>query len=420
MSRHNMSLITKLIAREVIDSRGQPTVEVGCGLASGAWGVAAVPAGASTGQHEAVELRDGDPARYGGRGVLKAVAAVQGEIAEQVRSKEWEQRALDDFLIKLDGTANKSRLGANAILGVSLAFARAQALAQQQELYQYTADLAGNREFRLPQPAFNIINGGRHADSGLDLQEFMIVPVGARSLREGVRLAAEVIAALRAGLAAKGYATSVGDEGGFAPKLSSNEEAFELIMAAVHQAGYSADAVKIAIDAAASEFYKDGNYTIRRNGVPATLSSGEMVDWYEQLATRYPLVSIEDGLAEDDWDGFALMQQRLGGRLMIVGDDLTVTNVARINQAIAGQAINAVLIKLNQIGTLTETLDAIALTKKQGWAPFISHRSGETTDTFIADLAVGLACPYIKAGSLARGERVCKYNRLMEIEERLL
>ena len=415
-----MSLITKLIAREVIDSRGQPTVEVGCGLASGAWGVAAVPAGASTGQHEAVELRDGDPARYGGRGVLKAVAAVQGEIAEQVRSKEWEQRALDDFLIKLDGTANKSRLGANAILGVSLAFARAQALAQQQELYQYTADLAGNREFRLPQPAFNIINGGRHADSGLDLQEFMIVPVGARSLREGVRLAAEVIAALRAGLAAKGYATSVGDEGGFAPKLSSNEEAFELIMAAVHQAGYSADAVKIAIDAAASEFYKDGNYTIRRNGVPATLSSGEMVDWYEQLATRYPLVSIEDGLAEDDWDGFALMQQRLGGRLMIVGDDLTVTNVARINQAIAGQAINAVLIKLNQIGTLTETLDAIALTKKQGWAPFISHRSGETTDTFIADLAVGLACPYIKAGSLARGERVCKYNRLMEIEERLL
>jgi enolase len=312
-----MSLITKLIAREVIDSRGQPTVEVGCGLASGAWGVAAVPAGASTGQHEAVELRDGDPARYGGRGVLKAVAAVQGEIAEQVRGKEWEQRALDDFLIKLDGTANKSRLGANAILGVSLAFARAQALARQQELYQYIANLAGNREFRLPQPAFNIINGGRHADSGLDLQEFMIVPAGAHSLCEGVRVAAEVIAALRAGLAAKGYATSVGDEGGFAPKLSSNEEAFELIMAAIHQAGYSADAVKIAIDAAASEFYKDGNYTIRRNGAPATLSSGEMIDWYEQMATRYPLVSIEDGLAEDDWDGFALMQQRLGGQLMI-------------------------------------------------------------------------------------------------------
>jgi enolase len=378
-----------------------------------------VPAGASTGQHEAVELRDGDPARYGGRGVLKAVAAVQGEIAEQVRGKEWEQRALDDFLIKLDGTANKSRLGANAILGVSLAFARAQALARQQELYQYIANLAGNREFRLPQPAFNIINGGRHADSGLDLQEFMIVPAGAHSLCEGVRVAAEVIAALRAGLAAKGYATSVGDEGGFAPKLSSNEEAFELIMAAIHQAGYSADAVKIAIDAAASEFYKDGNYTIRRNGAPATLSSGEMIDWYEQMATRYPLVSIEDGLAEDDWDGFALMQQRLGGQLMIVGDDLTVTNVTRINQAIARQAINAVLIKLNQIGTLTETLDAVALTKKQGWAPFISHRSGETTDTFIADLAVGLACPYIKAGSLARGERVCKYNRLMEIEDKL-
>lgn len=414
-----MSKITSLHAREIIDSRGNPTVEVACELESGDSAVAAVPSGASTGIHEALELRDGDKNRYNGLGVLTAAKNVNDEIFNHVKDREFDQKSLDEAMIKLDGTENKSRLGANAILGVSLAFARACAKEKGIELYEHLGTLGNNKSFNLPQPAFNIINGGKHADSGLDIQEFMLIPRDFSSFKEKVRAASEIIVSLKKILGGKGYVVSVGDEGGFAPQLSSNEEAFELIVQAIKDAGYSLDQVKIGIDSAASSFYKDGKYNLRINGKEESLTSDEMIEWYEGLVKKYPIISIEDGLAEDDFDGFAKLTAKLGDTITIVGDDLTVTNVKRIQMAIEKKAINSVLIKVNQIGTLTETIEAIQLTKKQGWVPFVSHRSGETTDTFIADLAVGLSCSFIKSGSLVRGERVCKYNRLMEIEARL-
>jgi len=421
-----MSKIISIQAREIIDSRGKPTIETVCALESGSVGSAAVPSGASTGVHEALELRDGDKNRYGGDGVLKAVTNVDNAINSFVSGKDFDQETLDEALIRLDGTPNKSRLGANAILAASVAFARAAANEQGVQLYEYLGGLVGNNDFKLPEPAFNIINGGKHADSGLDIQEFMIIPAGIPLFYEKVRAASEIISALKNILQEKGYAVSVGDEGGFAPKLTSNEEAFELIISAIKTAGYSLDQIKLGIDAAASSFYKRGSYKLRINGKEKNMSNADMVDWYASLVAKYPIISIEDGLAEDDWQGFAILTARLGAspggvasKIQIVGDDLTVTNVKRIETAIEKKAVNSVLIKLNQIGTLTETIRAIQLTREQGWAPFVSHRSGETTDTFIADLAVGLACPYIKAGSLTRGERVCKYNRLMEVEEGL-
>ena len=415
-----MSKITSLHAREIIDSRGNPTIEVACDLESGAKAGAAVPSGASTGIHEALELRDGDKKRYNGQGVLDAVKNVNDEIFNHIKGKEFDQKSLDETMIKLDGTENKSRLGANAILGVSLDFARACAKENKVELYEYLGTLGDNKSFNLPQPAFNIINGGKHADSGLDIQEFMLIPTDFPSFKEKVRAASEIIISLRNILKGKGHVVSVGDEGGFAPQLGSNEEALDLIVQAIKDAGYTLDKVKIGIDSAASSFYKDGKYVLRIAGTEKNMTSNEIVDWYENLIEKYPIISIEDGLAEDDFDGFAKLTSKLGDKITIIGDDLTVTNVKRIEMAIEKKAINSVLIKVNQIGTLTETIEAIQLTKKQGWIPFVSHRSGETTDTFIADLAVGLSCPFIKSGSLVRGERVCKYNRLMEIEEKII
>jgi enolase len=414
-----MSKIKSLKAREIIDSRGNPTVEVFCELESGAKDVAGVPSGASTGIHEALELRDGDKKRYNGLGVLNAVKNVNEEIFNLVKSRELDQKSLDEAMMRQDGTPNKSKFGANAILGVSLAFARACAKEQGIELYEYLGNIAGNKNFTLPQPAFNIINGGKHADSGLDIQEFMLIPRDFSSFKEKVRAGAEVIDSLRKILKGKGDVVSVGDEGGFAPQLGSNEEALDVIVEAIRAAGYSTGEVKIGIDAAGSSFYENGKYNLRIAGKKKKMTSDKMIGWYEELVKRYPIISIEDGLAEDDWDGFAKLTAELGGNAVIVGDDLTVTNVKRIQIAIDKKAINSVLIKVNQIGTLTETIEAIQLTKKQGWIPFISHRSGETADTFIADLSVGLSCPFIKSGSLVRGERVCKYNRLMEIEDNL-
>jgi len=414
-----MSKIKSLKAREIIDSRGNPTVEVSCTLESGKTAVAAVPSGASTGIHEALELRDADLKRYNGLGVEKAVANVNEEILAFVKGKELDQKSLDALMIAKDGTPNKARLGANAILGVSLAFAKAVADEKGIELYEHLAFLAGIKKFSLPHPAFNIVNGGKHADSGLDVQEFMLIPQKFGSFAEKVRVGAEVITSLRKILKKKGDVISVGDEGGFAPKLGSNEEALDLIVAAIKDAGYTTEKVKIGLDAAASSFYENGVYNLRIAGKETKASSDDMIAWYEKLVKKYPLISIEDGLAEDDFAGFAKMTKKLGGKITIVGDDLTVTNVKRIRESIEKKAINSVLIKVNQIGSLSETIESILLTKKEGWIPFVSHRSGETTDTFIADLAVGLACDYIKSGSLVRGERVCKYNRLMEIENHL-
>ncbi|MDO8620354.1 MAG: phosphopyruvate hydratase [bacterium] len=414
-----MTKITSVRAREIIDSRGNPTIEVLCELSGGTIARASVPSGASTGVHEAIELRDKDPKRFNGLGVQVAVGNVNDEINRHIHEKEFDQQSLDTSLRELDGTENKSRLGANAILGVSLAFARASAKEKKVELYEHLGSLAGTRAFKLPQPMFNIINGGKHATSGLDIQEYMVVPIGFPTARENIRVVAEIIPTLKKLLAEKGYATAVGDEGGFAPKLSSNEEAFELIGQAIVSAGYTAESVKIGIDVAASSFYNGTSYHLKIDGKASNLDRTEMVEWYEKLVATYPIISIEDGHAEEDWDGFGKMLSVLGQKIKIVGDDLTVTNSRRIQTAIEKNAVNSVIIKPNQIGTLTETLEAIALTKKQGWLPIISHRSGDTTDTFIADLAVGLSCDYIKSGSLVRGERVCKYNRLMEIGDTL-
>lgn len=417
-----MAKITRILAREVLDSRGNPTVEVELWAKSSKnneihHGSAIVPSGASTGEHEAVELRDGDNKRYGGKGVLKAVNHVNVEIGSAVKGMDTQdQETLDQKLIDLDGTPNKSRLGANAILGVSLANAYAAAAEKGVPLFQSLNPEA----HLLPVPMMNIMNGGKHADSGLDIQEFMIVPVGAKSFKEALRMGAEIFHSLKKILSNEGLGTAVGDEGGFAPNLPNNEAAFEYISKAIADAGYEAgEDVVLAIDAAASEFFKDGKYHIKVNGKPAILSSPEMVDFYEGLIKKFPLVSIEDGLDQNDWEGWELLTNRLGEKIQIVGDDLLVTNVKRLQKATNQEAGNSILIKLNQIGTLSETISAIQVAHAANWTSIVSHRSGETEDTTIADLSVAMETGQIKTGSLCRSERVAKYNRLLRIEEML-
>ena len=417
-----MARIASLHAREILDSRGNPTVEVDLVLEGGVSAVAMVPSGASTGIHEAVELRDGDNSRYGGKGVLTAVNNVNGEISTAVLGKEWaSQEEIDKALIALDGTPNKGRLGANAILGVSMAFARAVAKSEGLEMYEYFGKVAGNTVFGLPTPIMNVVNGGKHADSGLDVQEFMVMPIGIDTFKEKLRAGAEIFHALKKILAARGMATSVGDEGGFAPRLAKNEEAIEVLIEAITAAGYSTDKVKIAMDVGASSFYEDGGYAckIGRGLTGGKATSDDLIEWYAGLIQKYPVVSIEDPLFEDDWDAFGKMTAQLGDKIIIVGDDLFVTNVDRIKTGIEKKSANSVLIKMNQIGTIWESIEAIKLTQSVGWKPIVSHRSGETEDTTLADLCVGLNCPIIKTGSLCRSERVAKYNRLLAIEERL-
>jgi len=404
-------------AREILDSRGNPTVEVEVKLEDGTVGRAGVPSGASTGIHEALELRDGDKKRYNGKGVLQAVDNVNKLIAPEICG--WnpvDQAALDEKLIMLDGTPNKSRLGANAILGVSLAVARAAALSLRLPLYRYLGGLGARV---LPVPMFNILNGGVHANwQGTDLQEFMIAPVGAPSLREAVRWGSEVYQALKSVLKNRGYSTGVGDEGGFAPALKKNAEAIELIVEAIEKAGYKpGEEVAIALDAAASSFYEDGFYNLRTEG--KKVKADEMVEIYREWTQKYPVFSIEDGLAEDDWEGWKTLNERLGQKVQLVGDDIFVTNVERIKRGIAERAANSVLIKLNQIGTLTETIQAIDLARRASWTAMISHRSGETVDSFIADFSVAMGTGQLKTGAPCRGERVEKYNQLMRIEEEL-
>jgi enolase len=402
-------------ALELLDSRGNPTVGVRVETPFG-FGSALVPSGASTGAHEAVELRDGDKSRYGGKGVRQAIANVEGEIAECVLGMDaLDQARIDQALIELDGTANKGRLGANAILGVSLAVARAAADALELPLFRY---LGGAQATLLPMPLANILNGGVHADNDVDLQEFMVCPVGAPTFAEGIRAVAEVYQALKKVLAKSGHSTGVGDEGGFAPQLGSNEEALKAIVAAIGQAGYEPGKdVALALDPAASEFFEDGRYELKGEG--RTLKAEELVDLYAEWLERYPIVSIEDGMAEDDWEGWKLLTDRLGSRLQLVGDDLFVTNVERLRRGIEGGVANSILIKVNQIGTLTETLDAIETARSAGYSAVMSHRSGETEDTTIADLAVSTGVGMIKTGATARSERVAKYNRLLTIEAEL-
>jgi enolase len=408
--------IESVRGREILDSRGNPTLEVEVTLIDGSSGRAAVPSGASTGSHEALELRDGDAARYGGKGVLRAVEHVNGEIAGAVLGlSALDQVAVDQALIELDGTKDKSRLGANAILGVSLAVARAAADFLALPLYRY---LGGPAARLLPVPMFNILNGGKHAADSTDFQEFMVMPVGASTFAEALRMGAEVYQALRKVLQKRGLSTNVGDEGGFAPSLPSNEAAIEAVLAAIEAAGYRpGEQVALALDPAASEFYHDGKYVLARE--KRELSSEEMAAFWEAWCDKYPIVSIEDGMAEDDWSGWGQLTARLGRRIQIVGDDLFVTNVERLAKGIREGAANSILIKLNQIGTLTETLATIEMAQRAGWTAVVSHRSGETDDTTIADLAVATGTGQIKAGAPARGERVVKYNRLLLIEEEL-
>jgi enolase len=407
--------LTGLSALEVLDSRGNPTIAVTAHTDKGS-GRAIVPSGASTGAHEAVELRDGDPKRYGGKGVTKAVGNVVGEIADRLRDYDLsDQKGLDAALIELDGTPNKSRLGANAILGVSLAAAHATAQAKGIPLYRH---LGGDGASLLPLPMANILNGGAHADTSVDLQEFMVCPVGATRFSEAIRATSEVYHALKAVLKAQGLATGVGDEGGFAPQLRSNEDALKLIVEAIQKAGYEPGRdIGIALDPAASEFYSDGKYNLKGEG--KSLDAWQLVKLYEDWTTRYPIVSIEDGMAEDDWDGWKLLTATIGEKVQLVGDDLFVTNVKRLEEGIRLGIANSILIKVNQIGTLTETLDAIEMARKAGYSAVMSHRSGETEDTTIADLAVATGCGMIKTGAPARSERVAKYNRLLNIETEL-
>jgi enolase len=406
-------------AGEILDSRGNPTVSVEVTTSDGVRCQAAVPSGASTGTREALELRDGDPKRFGGKGVLKAVENVNGEIAKAVTGLALggleEQAALDRTMIELDGTDAKSRLGANAILGVSLAAAHAAAAVAGIPLYRY---IGGESATLVPTPMMNVINGGAHADNTVDLQEFMIFPVGAPSFSEALRWGSEVFQQLKSVLKSKGFSTAVGDEGGFAPNLSSNREAIELVLTGIEKAGYRpGDDIAIALDPAASEVYKDGRYVLEGEGT--TKTTEEMIAFYEDWISRYPIRSIEDGLAEGDWDGWAAQTAKQGDRIQIVGDDIFVTNPKILERGIAERAANAILIKLNQIGTLTETLDAIRMAREAGWAAVVSHRSGETEDTTIADLTVGVGCGQIKTGSLCRSDRICKYNRLLYIEREL-
>ncbi|HYL49705.1 MAG TPA: phosphopyruvate hydratase, partial [Stellaceae bacterium] len=409
-----MTAITDITAREILDSRGNPTVEVDVILESGARGRAAVPSGASTGTHEAVELRDGDKKRYGGKGVRKAVDAVNGEIFDAISGRDaTDQAGLDRALIDLDGTPNKARLGANAILGVSLACAKAAAAELGQPLYRYIGGVEANV---LPVPMMNVLNGGVHADNPIDIQEFMIVPVGAPSIAEAVRYGAEVFQALKKALKDKGHNTNVGDEGGFAPNLQSADEALGFIVRAIEAAGYKpGEQVALALDPASSEFCKDGKYKMEGK----TLDAGAMVKFYEGLVARYPIVSIEDGMAEDDWAGWQALTAALGKKIQLVGDDIFVTNPKRLAEGIEKRVGNAILIKVNQIGSLSETLETMALARRANYAQVMSHRSGETEDATIADLAVGTNCGQIKTGSLARSDRLAKYNQLIRIEEQL-
>ncbi|NIN64034.1 MAG: phosphopyruvate hydratase [Anaerolineae bacterium] len=411
-----MGMIEDILAREVLDSRGNPTVEVEVYLLDGTVGRAIVPSGASTGAHESLELRDADPQRYQGRGVLKAVENVEDEIAGHlVGWSVFDQQGIDQFLIELDGTPDKSRLGANAILGVSLAVARAAALSADLPLYRY---LGGVAPRMLPVPMMNILNGGRHAEDSTDLQEFMVMPTGASSFREALRWGVETYHSLKKVLRDKGYDTGVGDEGGFAPSLGSNEEAVEVILEAIQEAGFEpGEDLHLALDPAASEFYEDGQYHLRKEG--RILSGAEMVELYVDWVDRYPLISIEDGLAEDDWEAWKLLTESLGHRVQLVGDDLFVTNVDRLRRGIGEGAANSILIKVNQIGTLSEAVVAVEMARNAGWTTVISHRSGETEDTTIADLAVALNAGQIKTGAPCRSERVAKYNQLLRIEEEL-
>jgi len=411
-----MSAIVDIRGREILDSRGNPTVEVDVRLESGAFGRAAVPSGASTGTHEAVEKRDGDKKRYGGKGVRDAVTAVNGELLDALQGIDGaEQEKLDRMMIELDGTPNKSRLGANAILGVSLAVAKAAAEEAGLPLYRY---VGGASASALPVPMMNIVNGGAHADNPIDLQEFMILPVKATSFAEALRMGAEVFHALKTELKEAGHNTNVGDEGGFAPNLKSADAALAAIVKAVERAGYKpGEQIALGLDAAASEFYKGGKYAMTGEG--KTLDAAGMVKFYEDLVARYPILSIEDGMAEDDWDGWKALTQSLGGKVQLVGDDLFVTNPARLEEGIAKNVANAVLVKVNQIGTLSETLRTVEIAHKAGYRAVMSHRSGETEDSTIADLAVATNCGQIKTGSLSRSDRLAKYNQLLRIEEML-
>ena len=411
-----MKEISKVSSREILDSRGNPTVEVDVSLSDGSNGRAAVPSGASTGTHEAMELRDGDRSRFLGKGVLRAVTNVTDIIGPAVVGMNaGNQRELDEALINLDGTENKSSLGANSILGVSMASCRAAAASAGVSLFQHLSD--GNATL-LPIPMMNILNGGQHADNNVDIQEFMIFPVGAGSFAEALRMGTETFHHLKAVLKSKGLSTSVGDEGGFAPSLSSNEEALEMILEATEKTGYSIGSdLVLALDVAASEIYKNGIYHLESEG--KALSSEELIDYYTSLVKKYPIVSIEDGLAEDDWEGWQKLNTALGSKVQIVGDDLTVTNTVRLQRAIDEQVMNAILIKLNQVGTVSETINTIRLTRKNGLATIVSHRSGETEDTFIADFSVAMGAGQMKTGSASRSERICKYNQLLRIEEEL-
>lgn len=413
-----MAIILDLKARQIIDSRGNPTIEVDCLLDSGDFGRAAVPSGASTGEFEAVELRDGDKTKYMGKGVLKAVENVNNTIAPALFDSNidaLDQAALDEFLIELDGTEDKGNLGANAILGVSLAVCKAAASSCGLPLYRY---VGGARANILPVPMLNILNGGSHADNNVDLQEFMVMPAGRPNFSESLRCGIEIFHHLKKVLSAKGYNTAVGDEGGFAPDLKSNEEALQVIMEAIEKSGYIAgDDVFIAMDPASSEFYEDGMYNLKSEN--RKLTAEEMADLYAEWVENYPIISIEDGLAEEDWDGWKILNEKIGGRVQLVGDDLFVTNTSRLDRGIQENSANSILIKLNQIGTLTETLRAIEMAHRAGWTAVVSHRSGETEDTTISDVVVATGCGQIKTGSACRTDRIAKYNQLLRIEEEL-
>ena len=409
------TFIEDITARQILDSRGNPTVEVDVQLSCGVMGRAAVPSGASTGIFEALELRDGDKSMYLGKGVLQAVDNVNSKIAPELIGEDAaNQQEIDRIMLQLDGTPNKANLGANAILGVSLAVAKAASLAYEMPLYKYLGGISANT---LPVPMMNVINGGAHADNNVDIQEFMITPVGAETFQEAIRMGAETFHALKKVLSDKGLATSVGDEGGFAPNLSSNEEALEVIITAIKNAGYTTEQIKICLDPASSEFYENGQYNLKGEG--KILSRQEMVDFYADWTERYPIISIEDGMAEEDWEGWKMLTERIGDKCQLVGDDLFVTNTAKLSEGIEKNIANSILIKVNQIGTLTETLATIAMAHKAGYTAISSHRSGETEDTFIADLAVATNCGQIKTGSASRSDRIAKYNQLIRIEQEL-
>lgn len=414
-----MPKISKIIAREILDSRGNPTVEADVILKDGSFGRAAAPSGASTGSKEAIELRDGDAKRYEGKGVLKAVSNINTELKKSLVGGEFDQKKLDKKMIELDGTENKSRIGANAILAVSMAFARAMADSDCIPLYKYFKKIGKTgKPFVLPVPMMNIINGGKHAENSTDIQEFMIMPLGAPTFREALRYGAETFHALKKILVSRKLSTAVGDEGGFAPALQSNEAAIEIILEAIAKAGYKTGKdISIAIDAAASEFYKDGKYHLEREG--KILSSVEMIEFYSGWVNKYPIVSIEDGLAENDWKGYQALTKKLGDKIQIVGDDIFVTNGKILREGIEKKAANSILIKLNQIGTVSETIDTVNMADKAGFTSVVSHRSGETEDAIISDFVVGLGTGQIKTGSLCRGERTAKYNQLLRIEEEL-